>query len=102
MESRNELLSELVLIDRQLQASDESTSDLIDALVDVTRALKLPTDELGEDTHRFLHGDESLTSATWAQCGGLVFALVERQVVDERAFAARVARRIYELAPTHS
>ncbi len=98
---QNELLTELTLIDRQLQASDESTADLIDALVDVARALKVPTDDRREDTHRFIEGAESVASATWAQCGGLVFALVERQVVDERAFAALVAQRIGELAPTH-
>jgi hypothetical protein len=101
MESRDELLAELALINRQLEASDESTSDLIDALVEVARALKLPTDARREDSHRFAEGAEAVESATWAQCGGLVVALADRQVVDERAFAARVAQRIFELIPTH-
>ena len=101
MESRDELLSELALINRQLQASDESTSDLIDALVAAARALKLPTDAPREDTHRFIDGAEAVENATWAQCGGLVVALADRQVVDERAFAARLAERIFELTPTH-
>jgi hypothetical protein len=101
MESRDTLMAELALIARQLQAPDEPTSDLIDALVDAARALKLPTDERRPDTHRFIEGAESVESATWAQCGGLVFALAERQVVDERSFATRVAQRIFQLTPTH-
>src|SRR3954451_14999199 len=101
MESRDELMAELSLINRQLQASDETTSDLLDALVEVTRALKLPVDEARDDTHRFIEGAESIDSATWVQCGGIVFALAQRQVVDARALAARVAQRIFDLAPTH-
>jgi hypothetical protein len=101
MESRDVLMAELALIDRQLQTSDEPTSDLVDALVDAARALKLPTAAAREDTHRFIEGAEAVESATWAQCGGIVFALAERQVADERAFAARVAHRIFELTPTH-
>jgi hypothetical protein len=102
MESRDTLMAELALIARQLQASDEPTSELIDALVSAARALKLPCDERREDTHRFLEGVESVESATWAQCGGLVFALAERRVVDERAVATRVAQRIFQLTPTHT
>ena len=101
MESRETLMAELALIDRQLQSSDEPTSELVDALVDAAHALKLPTAAPREDTHRFLEGVEAVESATWGQCGGLVFALAERQVVNERAFAARVAHRIFELTPTH-
>ena len=101
MESRDALMAELALIDRQLQASDEPTSELVDALVDAARALKLPTAAPREDAHRFIEGADAVESATWAQCGGLVVALAERQVVDERAFAARVAHRIFELTPTH-
>jgi len=101
MESRDTLMAELALIERQLQASDEPTSELVDALVDAAHALKLPAAALREDTHRFIEGADAVESATWAQCGGLVFALAERHVVDERAFAARVAQRIFELTPTH-
>ncbi|HEX2673628.1 MAG TPA: hypothetical protein VHM25_22270 [Polyangiaceae bacterium] len=53
------------------------------------------------DTHRFLEGDEAVESATWEQCGGLVHALETGQVADERAVAARVAARLFELVPTH-
>lgn len=101
MEARDDLMAEIALINRQLQASDESSSDLIDALVDVTRALKLPVDEPRSDTHRFVEGVESVESATWLQCAGLIHALSQRQVVEERALAARVAQRVFELAPTH-
>jgi hypothetical protein len=101
MESRDELMAELVLIARQLQASDEPTSDLIDALIDVTRALKLPIDEPGTDTHRFIEGVDAVEVATWKQCAGLVFALAQKQVTDERALATRIAERVFELTPTH-
>ena len=101
MESRDELMEELALIDRQLQMSDESAADLIEALVDAARALKLPIDGRREDAYRFIQGVDSVEAATWAQCGGLVFALSQRQVVDERALAARVAHRVFELTPTH-
>jgi hypothetical protein len=101
MESRDELMAELALIGRQLQASDEPTPDLINALADSARALKLPADERREDTHRFIEGSEPVESATWAQCGGLVWALAEGQVVDGRMLAARVAQRIFDLLPTH-
>lgn len=101
MESRNDLMAEVALINRQLQASDEATSDLIEALLDVARAIKLPVDEHREDAHRFIEGTESVASATWAQCGGLVFALTQQQVVAERAFAAQLAQRLFELIPTH-
>jgi hypothetical protein len=100
-ESRDELMAQLVLIGRQLQASDEATTDLIEALADTARALKLPIDERREDTHRFTEGTEAVAAATWAQCGALVFALTERQVVDDRALAAQVARRVFELTSTH-
>ncbi|HKO53838.1 MAG TPA: hypothetical protein VJV79_39295 [Polyangiaceae bacterium] len=94
-------MAELALIGRQLQASDEPTPDLINALVDSARAMKLPVDQRRPDTHRFIEGSESVESATWAQCGGLVCALAEGQVVDERMLAARVAQRVFELLPSH-
>jgi|tagenome__1003787_1003787.scaffolds.fasta_scaffold12704899_1 hypothetical protein len=101
MRTRDELMTEISLISRQLQTSDEPTPDLIEALVDSARAINLPVDERREDTHRFIEGDESVESATWAQCAGLVHALQEGQVVDDRALAARVAQRIFDLLPTH-
>jgi hypothetical protein len=101
MESRDELLEQLALIERQLQASDEPTANLIDELVDVARALRLPTDDHREDAHRFTEGSEPVESATWKQCGGLIYALAQKQVPDERAFAARLTQRIFELLPTH-
>ncbi len=94
-------MAELALIDRQLQASDESTSDLLEALADTARALKVPADDRREDAHRFIEGVDAVESATWAQCGGLISALTEGLVVEERTVAARVARRIFELTPTH-
>jgi len=101
MESRDELMGELALIQRQLQAPDEPTSVLVEALLGAARALKLPVDERRGDTHLFVEGGEAVESATWLQCGGLVFALAEGQVVDERAFALRLAQRIFDLTPTH-
>jgi len=102
MESRDELMVELALIDRQLQGSDESTSDLVDALVDTARALRVPVEPSDEGLHLFINGKLSVDSATWGQCGGLVFELEQRTVVDDRSLAARVARRVFELAPKHA
>jgi len=101
MESRDELMAKLALIERQLQASDEDTSQLVDELEDAARSLKLATDTHRDDAHLFIEGTAAVESATWAQCGGLLFALSHEQVVDARAFAARLARRIFELTPTH-
>lgn len=101
MESRDNLLAELALISRQLEASDEPTPDLISALIDSARAVKVPADEPRQDTHRFIEGTEPVEVATWAQCGGLVWALSESQVAEERALAARLAQRIFALVPTH-
>lgn len=100
-ESLDDLMAGLSLIDRQLGASDESTADLIDALVDTARGLKVPVAARSDETHRFLEGAEPVARASWLQCGGLIFALAEGQVVDQRAVAAQLARRIFDLAPTH-
>jgi hypothetical protein len=101
MDDRDELMAELALINRQLQASDEPTSDLVDALFEAARALKLPVDDPRDDTHRFIEGAEAIESATWVQCAGIIQLLAQHQLVDERALAARVAQRVFELAPTH-
>jgi hypothetical protein len=101
MESRDELMAKLALIERQLQASDEETSQLVEELVDAARSLKLGTDTHREDAHLFIEGTAAVETATWAQCAGLLFALSHEQVVDVRSFAARLARRIFELTPTH-
>ena len=101
MKTRDELMEEFALIGRQLQSSDEPTPDLVEALLDSARAVNLPTDERRDDAHRFLEGTERVESATWAQCGGLAYALAAGQVADERALAARVAQRIFDLLPTH-
>lgn len=101
MRTRDELLTEIALIGRQLQSSDEPTADLIDALFESARAVNLPVDDRREDTHRFIEGVEAVEAATWAQCAGLVHALQEHQVVEDRALAARVAQRIFDLLPTH-
>ena len=95
-------MTELALIVRQLQSSDEPTPDLIDALFDAGRAVNLPTDERRDDAHLFIEGAISIESATWIQCGGLLRALSARYVAENRALVARVARRIFELLPTHS
>ncbi len=94
-------MADIALIERQLQASDEATADLVEALADGARALRLPVDDRRSDTHRFTEGADSVDAATWLQCGGLVYALSHGEVADERAFAARVARRIFDLTPSH-
>lgn len=99
--SRDELMTQMALIERQLQSSDESTADLVDALVDAARAARVPMQAGKDDTHAFIEGRAAVETATWAQCGGLIQALVEGYVVQNRDLAARVAQRVFELTPTH-
>ena len=99
--SRDELLTELALIVRQLESSDESTADLLQALIDTARAARLPAEARRDDSLRFVEGDASVHSATWEQCGGLVHALEHGYVASDRSFIARVAARLFDLLPTH-
>jgi len=95
MVTRDELMSELALLERQFQNSDEDTSQLVEELLDAGRALGLASDVHREDAHWFTEGLEPVESATWLQCGGLLYALDNDQVVNVRAFCARLARRIF-------
>ena len=94
-------MSQLALIERQLQSSDEPTADLVEALVDAGRAVSLPVEDRRDDSHVFIEGAASIATATWAQCGGLVHALAGGHVSENRELAARVAQRVFELTPTH-
>jgi hypothetical protein len=49
----------------------------------------------------FLEGTEKVETATWTQCGGLLFALTHEEMRGADALAARVAERIFDLPPTH-
>jgi len=100
--SKDDLLTQLSVIERQLQSSDEPTRDLVDALLEVARGAKLPMDERRADTQMFLEGAASVEAATWLQCGGLLHALGQGYVTEDRALAARLAQRIFELLPTHT
>ena len=99
---RDDLMAQLALIERQLQSSDEPTADLVNALVDVAHALSLPVAERRAETLNFVGGVTSIETATWSQCGGLLHALTEGDVPENRELASRVAQRIFELVPTHS
>lgn len=99
--SRDEWMTQLAFIERQLQSADEPTADLVEALADAGRAVSLPVQEGREDSHLFIQGNASVATATWAQCGALVHALAEGYVAENRDLAARIAQRVFELTPTH-
>ena len=99
-----ELISELSRITRRLDQRD-SPEDVIaaaiSALAETARALGVPVDTRRDDAPVFLEGTEKVETATWTQCGGLLFALAHDTVFDRRGIATRIARRLFELAPTH-
>ncbi len=98
--SRSDLLVTLSRLADDLTAGDGARPTLAE-LTGVARALGVPTGERRDDAPVFLNGTEPIATATWTQCGGILFA-IERGEVDAPAeAAARVARRLLQLAPTH-
>jgi hypothetical protein len=76
-------------------------STAIAELMEIAHALGVPTTQRRDDAPVFLEGTEKVETATWTQCGGLLFALAHDEARDPGALAVRLARRIFELAPTH-
>jgi hypothetical protein len=100
MDRRN-AADELAELGRTLsEQSDLENQRTIQALVEAAHRLGVPTNQRRDDAPVFLAGTESIESATWTQCGGLLFALAHDQPAEARVIAARVARRIATLLPT--
>ena len=96
---RSELFLELSHVGGQLHAcSDPQAAPLfIDELVDVARQLSVPTDSRRDDARVFLGAPEKIASATWTQCGGLLYALCHDGPENRLQVAINVAQRLVRL-----
>lgn len=104
MTEKLELIDELSHLRRQLSGPALATpgaSNAVSKLIEIARALGVPTTHRRDDAPVFLDGTEKLETATWTQCGGILYAIAHDEVSDRTAVAAKVAQRIFELAPTH-
>jgi len=99
---RSELLLELSHVGGQLHAcSNPQVAPLfIDELVDIARQLAVPTDDPRDDTNAFITDPAKISSATWRQCGGLLYALRHDYPHNQVQIAAGVAQRLARLAQT--
>ena len=99
MNERSELVLELSHVGGQLQAcSDPRAAPLfIDELVDIARQLSVPT-KRRDDAPAFLLEPAKINSATWLQCGGLLYALCHDGLRNSVRIAAEVAQRLARLA----
>ena len=99
MNERSELVLELSHVSGQLQAcSDPQAAPLfIDELVDIARQLSVPT-KPRDDAPAFLVEPAKINTATWLQCGGLLYALCHDRPHDPVRIAAEVAQRLARLA----
>jgi hypothetical protein len=101
MNDRSELLLELSHVGGQLHAcSDPRAAPLfIDELVDIARQLSVPTDDRRDDAPVFLDAPSKISTATWIQCGGLLYALRHDPPENQLKIAAEVAQRLVRLVP---
>lgn len=100
MNERSELLLELSHVGGQLHAcSDPKVAPLfIDELVDIARQLAVPTDDPRDDAPAFFDNPAKISTATWRQCGGLLYALLHDGRHNQGQLAAEVAQRLARLA----
>ena len=99
-----DMIGELSRIAQRLDQRASPQSDVASAtseLVDTARALGVPVDARRDDAPVFLEGTEKVETATRTQCGSMLYALTHETIPDPRAIAARIAQRLFELAPTH-
>jgi hypothetical protein len=99
MNERSELFLELSHVGGQLHAcSDPKTAPLfIDELVEIARQLAVPTDARRDDARVFLRAPDKISSATWTQCGGLLYALCHDGPDNRLQVAVKVAQRLVRL-----
>jgi hypothetical protein len=85
----------------EVLVEQRSTEDqrALHALAHAARSIGVPTGTRRDDAPVFIAGTEPIETATWTQCGGLLFALLHDHVPDARDVAERVARRISMLSP---
>lgn len=101
MNERGELLLELSHVGGQLHccADPQVAPSLIEELVEIARQLAVPTDDRRDDAPVFLESPEKISTATWTQCGGLLYALRHDQPDKRLRIAIEVAQRLARLAP---
>lgn len=101
MNEPSELFLELSHVGGQLHAcSDPQTAPLlIDELVDIARQLAVPTDHRRDDAPVFLGEPDKIRTATWTQCGGLLYALSHDPPRNLLQVATGVAQRLVRLLP---
>ena len=94
---------DLMRIGDQLQnsASDQATRALLGELSMAARSLGVPTNQRRDDAPVFIGAPDKLSTATWTQCGGILFALHHDHAPAKNTahIAARVAERIAALLP---
>ena len=98
------LIDELSRLVRELSEPAPTTargSTAVAELLEIARALGVPTTDRRDDAPVFLEGTAKVETATWTQCGGLLFALAHDEVRDAQSLATRLAQRLFDLAPTH-
>ncbi|MEI9938727.1 MAG: hypothetical protein WDO69_16030 [Pseudomonadota bacterium] len=101
MNEQSELLLELSHVGGQLHAcADPLAAPLfIEELIDVARQLSVPTDERRDDAPVFLEAPDKISTATWTQCGGLLYALGHDGPQNRLRIATEVAQRLALLVP---
>jgi hypothetical protein len=99
MNERSELFLELSHVGGQLHAcSDPQMAPLfIDELVDIARQLAVPMDKPRDDAPVFLRSPDKISTATWTQCGGLLYALCHDGPDNRLQVAVKVAQRLVRL-----
>ena len=100
MTEPDELILELSHVGGQMHACSRGTAPiLIDELVDIARQLAVPIDERRDDAPVFLDEPDKIRTATWTQCGGLLYALCHDHPGNGLQVATGVALRLARLAP---
>ena len=100
MNDPSELFLELSHVGGQLNAcSDPQTvPPLIEELVDIARELSVPIDPRPDDARVFLRAPDKISTASWTQCGGLLYALCHERPTNGLEIATEVAQRLTQLA----
>jgi hypothetical protein len=104
MNERSELCLELSHVGGQLHACSDpqAAPPFIDELVEIARQLSVPTDAPQDDAPVFLKAPEKISTASWTQCGGLLYALSHDRPKNRLQVATKVAQRLARLVvPQH-
>jgi len=100
MNDPSELFLELSHVGGQLHACTDPqiAPPLIEELVDIARELAVPLDRNRDDVRVFLGAPDKISTASWTQCGGLLYALCHDRPINGLEIATEVAHRLTRLA----